>query len=293
MIALERHRQMTFLPPLSAEQECALNRSRLSGDMVARERMILSNLRLVWHLAKRYAWSGIGADDLFSSGTVGLIAAVDTYDHTRGRLAPHAHMHIRKEMLALIAAQRSLMHLPASVNYHALLIARAEAALGVELGRDPTEAEVAEATGLSVSRIRTIRQALGTVVSLDSSGEDSEDAPSLHESLADEDAETGHDVASASSRAEWLGRALAKLSAREQQVLRRHFGLDGRGGAPLAHVATELHISRERLRQIEVAALRKLRRHLQNGDTHQAELVGHGGWDQLLREAGLRLPEAA
>ncbi len=283
---------MTFLPPLSAEQECSLNDARRAGDAQAREHMILSNLRLVWHLAKRYAWSGIGTDDLFSSGILGLIAAVDTYDHDRGRLAPHARMHIRKEMLALIAAQRSLLHLPSSVNYHALLIARAEASLTGELGREPTELEIAQAAGLSLQRLRNVRQALGTIVSLDDPGEDNEDATSLHESLADESAETGEQAASSNSRSEWLSKALVKLSTREQKLLRRHYGLDGRGGLPLARVAAELSISRERLRQIEIAALRKLRQLLQTDGAHLDESLGHGGWDQLLREAGLRLAAA-
>lgn len=292
MIALEHHRQMTFLPPLAAEQESSLNDARRAGDDRAREQMILSNLRLVWHLAKRYAWSGIGADDLFSSGILGLIAAVDTYDHDRGRLAPHARMHIRKEMLALIAAQRSLLHLPSSVNYHALLIARAESALTGELGREPTDPEVARAAGLSLQRLRNVRQALGTIVSLDDPGEDNEDSASLHEALADESAETGEQAASTNSRSEWLSNALVKLSTREQKLLRRHYGLDGRGGLPLARVAAELSISRERLRQIELTALRKLRQLLQTDGAHLGESLGHGGWDQLLREAGLRLAAA-
>lgn len=284
---------MTFLPPLAAEQECALNMSRRSGDAQAREQMILSNLRLVWHLAKRYAWSGIGADDLFSSGILGLIAAVDSYDHDRGRLAPHARMHIRKEMLALIAAQRSLLHLPSSVNYQALLIARAESSLTGELGREPTEAEIAQAAGLSITRLRTVRQALGTIVSLDDTGdEDAEDGINLHEALADEDAASGDETASSSSRSEWLAKALLKLAPREQKLLQRHYGLDGRGGLPLAQVATELSISRERLRQIEIGALRKLRQLLQVNGAHLGESLGHTGWDNILREAGLRLHAA-
>ncbi len=292
MIALEHHRQMTFLPPLAAEQECSLNQARRAGDAQAREQLILSNLRLVWYLVKRYAWSGIGADDLFSSGIVGLIAAVDSFDHERGRLAPHARVHIRKEMLGLIAGQRSLLRLPSSVNYHALLIARAEASLAVELGRDASEIEVAQATGLSPNRLRTIRHALGAVVSLDDSGDDSEDGANLHEALADEDAEMGHEVASASSRVEWLTRALHRLSPREQALLRRHFGLDGRGGLPLSQVATEMNVSRERLRQIELSALRKLRSLLQADGAHVGESFGNNGWDQLLRDAGLRLAAA-
>ncbi len=292
MIALERHRQLTFAPPLAAEQEGALNQARLAGDAQARELMILSNLRLVWHLAKRYAWSGIPADDLFSSGVQGLIGAVDTYDHNRGRLAPHARMHIRKDMLMLIATQRSLLHLPSSVNYHALLITRAEAALSARLGREPVDEEIALECGLSVNRLRIVRRALGTIVSLDDSGEDGDEGANLHESLADEDAATADQTAAASSRWEWLAHALDRLSPREQKLLRRHFGLDGRGGLPLARVAEELCISRERLRQVEIAALRKLRHLLQADDAHLGESFGHGGWDQLLRDSGLRLQAA-
>jgi RNA polymerase sigma factor (sigma-70 family) len=293
VIALEHRRQMTFLPPLAAEQECTLNQARRAGDAQAREQLILSNLRLVRYLAKRYTWSGIGDDDLFSNGVLGLIAAVDSFDHERGRLAPHARMYIRKEMLDLIAAQRSLLRLPSSVNYHALLIVRAEAALSVELGREPSETEIAEAAGLSPNRLRTIRQALGTIVSLDDPGDDSEDGTNLHESLADEEAETGEETASANSRVEWLTQAMRKLGPREQRLLSRHFGLDGHGGLPLSQVAAEMNISRERLRQIELSALRKLRHFLQANDAHLGESLGHGGWDQLLRESGLRLEQAA
>ncbi len=292
VIALERHHQMTFLPPLTAEQECALNESRICGDSDAREHMILANLRLVWHLAKRYAWSGIDPEDLFSSGVLGLIAAVDSYDHDRGRLAPHARMHIRKEMLTLIAAQRSLIHLPTSVNYHALLIARAESELTAKFGREPTEQEVARAAGLSLNRLRTVRGALGTIVSLDDTGDDSEESLNLHEALADEDAEAGDQAASQNSRSEWLTKAMLRLSPREQALLRRHYGLDGRGGLPLARVAAELSISRERLRQIELGALRKLRHLLKVDNAHVDESLGHTGWDQILREAGLRLNAA-
>ena len=292
MIALERHRQLTFAPPLAAEQECALNQARAAGDAQARELMILSNLRLVWHLAKRYAWSGIPTDDLFSSGVQGLIGSIDTYDHERGRLAPHARMHIRKEMLMLIATQRSLLHLPSSVNYHALLITRAEASLSAKLGREPVDEEIALECGLSVARLRIVRRALGTIVSLDDSGEEGEDGDNLHESLADEDAASADKTASEASRWEWLAQAIARLSPREQKLLRRHFGLDGRGGLPLARVAEELCISRERLRQIEIAALRKLRHLLQADGAHLGESFGRGGWDQILRDSGLRLSAA-
>jgi RNA polymerase sigma factor (sigma-70 family) len=219
----------------------------------------------------------------------GLIAAIDSYDHDRGRLAPHARMHIRKEMLLLIAAQRSLLHLPSSVNYHALLITRAESTLAAKLGREPVDEEISAECGLSVHRLRIVRRALGTIVSLDDSGEDSEDGDNLHEALADKDAESADQTAAETSRWEWLTHALDRLSPREQKLIRRHFGLDGRGGLPLARVAEELCISRERLRQIEIAALRKLRHLLQTDDAHLSESFGHSGWDHLLREAGLRL----
>lgn len=292
VIALERHRQLTFAPPLSAEQECSLNQARIAGDAQGRELMILSNLRLVWHLAKRYAWSGIPSDDLFSSGVQGLIGAIDTYDHERGRLATHARMHIRKEMLTLIATQRSLLHLPSSVNYHALLITRAEASLSATLGREPHEEEIAKETGLSVKRLRVVRCALGTMVSLDDSGEDGEDGGSLHESLADGDAAPADVTASDTSRSEWLAHAVARLAPRERKLIYRHFGLDGRGGEPLAHVAQELGVSRERLRQIEISALRKLRHLLQADNAHLGESLGNGSWAHILRDCGLCLSAA-
>lgn len=291
VIAPERHRQLSLPPPLSAEQEIALNEARLAGDYSAREQLILSNLRLVLHLARRYAWSGISSDDLFSSGTQGLIAAVDDYDHTRGRLAPLARVHIRKEMLELIAAQRTLLRLPPSVNYHALLLTRAEARLTVSLGRDPTDTELAAESGLTVKRIETLRRALGAVVSLDDEG--SGDAESngigLHDVLADDGAAIADATAEDTSRAEWLGRAVSRLSPREQTLVRRHFGLDGQGGLSLAQLANEIGVSRERLRQIETGALRKLRRLLQADGAHEGEDLGANDWESMLREIGVRL----
>ena len=192
----------------------------------------------------------------------------------------------------LIATQRSLLHLPSSVNYHALLITRAEAALSARLGREPVDDEIAHECGLSVNRLRIVRRALGTIISLDDSGEDGEDGENLHEALADTDAESADQTASETSRWEWLAQALDRLSPREQKLIRRHFGLDGRGGLPLTRVADELCISRERLRQIEIAALRKLRHLLQTDNAHLGESFGHGGWDQLLRDSGLRLSAA-
>jgi len=289
VIALERRHQLSFPPPLTAEREVALNQTRLNGDATAREDLILSNLRLVWYFSRRYAWSGIPQDDLFSAGVQGLIAAIDTFDHARGRLAPHARVHIRKEMLELIAQQRSLLHVPSSVNYHALLITRAEVALTGRLGREPTDDELALESKLSVQRIRTVRQALGTMVSLDDSGDSDDEGLSLHEALADEAAEGADHSAALSSRAEWLTHALERLAPREQVLLRRHFGLDGLGGRPLAQLAGELSVSRERLRQIEISALRKLRRLLEIGGAHHGEALGSNGWDAILRDAGLRL----
>lgn len=291
MIAPERHRQLSLPPPLTAEQEIALNEARVAGDYAAREQLILCNLRLVLHLAKRYAWSGISPDDLFSSGAQGLVAAVDNYDHARGRLAPLARVHIRKEMLELIAEQRTLLRLPPSVNYHALLLARAETKLSVELGRDPSDAEIATESGLTVKRIHTLRQALGAVVSLDDSGSANgeSDGAELHDSLADEAAVQADETAEGTSRAEWLNRAVSRLSPREQTLLRRHFGLDGHGGLSLAQLAVEIGVSRERLRQIEACALRKLRRLLQADGAHEGEDLGPGDWEAMLREIGLQL----
>ena len=126
-------------------------------------------------------------------------------------------------------------------------------------------------------------------LTLDDSGDEGEDGDNLHESLADEDAASADVTASETSRWEWLTHALDRLSPREQKLIRRHFGLDGRGGQPLSHVADELCVSRERLRQIEISALRKLRHLLQTGDAHLGESFGHGGWDHILRDCGLRL----
>lgn len=261
MIAFTRGFSLDLPPPPAHLEEAALNRARLEGDFAAREQLILGHLRLVFFLARRYAWSTIAAEDLVSAGTEGLVRAVDCFDHSRGRLSVHAAIYIRKALLEHIAAHRTVMRLPSSANRAAHLLARTESTLAVRLGRAPTEAELAAETGLSARLIARLRAALGTIVSLDVGSDSAEidrERP-LHETLADEEAVAAPEEAERASRTECLNRAMARLSLRERVVVERHFGLDGHGGISLAALAPEFGLSAERVRQILAGALNKLR----------------------------------
>ena len=253
-------REIGHAPLLTPEQETALARRVADGDHAAADAMAEANLRLVVSIARRYANRGLPLEDLISEGNIGLLRAVEKYDWQRGyRFSTYAVWWIRQAMNRAIAEQSRPIRLPVHVGEALARRARTVNALTVELGRDPTPMEIDAATGFDAASLDAAMATTQVVLSLDMAvGEDGEDR--LGNVLPDEAAITPEDrvVGRIATRETWRIMEEA-LNARERRALVLRFGLDGAAPVTLDEVGYALGVTRERARQIEVTALRKLR----------------------------------
>jgi len=242
-------------PLLSAAEEVRLAKRIERGDRAARDRLITSNLRLVVYVAKRFRGSGVQLVDLVQEGTLGLIRAVDGFDWRRGcRFSTYATWWIRQAVQRGIQRAGPTIRLPANVVHELRELRSVELRLLVQLQRQPSEEEVAAAAGVSLPRLRELRHlGSGQTVSLDDeSGESGTLVDTIPSATALDD-----EVARRTLAAQ-VRRALRRLPAEERAVIRLRFGLDGRPGQPISAVASDLGVSRDRVRKLERAALRRL-----------------------------------
>jgi RNA polymerase primary sigma factor len=224
----------------------------------ARRTFVQANLRLVVSVARRYEGSGLALLDLVQEGNLGLMRAVDRFDHRKGfKFSTYATWWIRQAIGRAIADSSRTIRVPAHVREQYGLIDQATARLAERFDRAPTDEEVAADCGLSVERVTLVRRHRRPLVSLAAPvGEDGDTV--LADLLADDEAESPFDAAATALEREALETQLARLNPREQIVLRARFGLDARART-LAELGEELDITRERVRQIEAKALGKLR----------------------------------
>jgi RNA polymerase primary sigma factor len=250
-------REVRRYPLLTAEEERELAKRVEAGDLEAKERMVNSNLRLVISIARRYQNQNLSLLDLIQEGTLGLIRAVEKFDWRRGfKFSTYATLWIQQAIQRGMANQARVIRLPVHVVEHQQRISRAERQLLTRLGREPTDAELAEAARLPEPRIAQVRELPRAVTSLDRPiGEDGD--ATLGDLVAGEEVEPLADL-EVSLRSELLERALEALPERDALVLRRRYGLGDGDPQTLASVGAELGISPERVRQIERDALRRL-----------------------------------
>ena len=253
-------REIGRVPMITHEREIELAKRIEMGDREAMKQFILANLRLVVSIAKRYVGRGLTLLDLIQEGNIGLIRAVQRYDWRRGhRFSTHATWWIRQAISRAVADKGRTIRLPVYVNTALNRIRRERQRLLQELGREPTEQELADATGLDPLRMIELQSAPGAPVSLELPvGEDEEQE--LGDVLADTESASPEDVATTQTLKDEVQRVLESvLTPRERLVLQLRFGLGNGQAHPLEQVGRELGITRERVRQIEAGALAKLR----------------------------------
>jgi RNA polymerase primary sigma factor len=246
---------------LTAADEVALAKQVERGDAEAKERMINSNLRLVISIAKRYQGHDLPLLDLIQEGVIGLNRAVEKFDWRRGfKFSTYATWWIRQACQRALSGQSATIRVPTHVNERRAKISRAGRRLQIELGREATREELAEATGLQLKHVEEALDAAEAPVSLNQAI-GSEDDSELGDLFSDPSAGDPADEAVESVQRQEVRRALAALPERERRVLELRFGLDGEP-ASLEAIGQTLGLSRERIRQLEDAAFVRLAENL-------------------------------
>jgi len=251
-------KEISGIPLLTREQEIDLARRIAAGDETAKQRLIESNLRLVVQVARRYLNRGLALGDLIEEGNLGLMRAVERFDGERGvRFSTYATWWIRQAVSRALANQARIVRLPVHVQILLARYIREQQRLTQELGRAPSTAEVAQAMGTTEDKVAELEELRQPPLSLDapSGGE----TRRLSEVIADASADPAAVLTRLFRERADLVAVLDDLAPNERTVLRRRFGLEGDEPETLETIGQRLQLSRERVRQIESAGLRKLR----------------------------------
>ncbi len=247
------------VPLLSKEEERDLAEKMTNGDQRAKERLSEANLRLVVSIAKRYVGRGMQFLDLIQEGNLGLMKAVEKFDHTKGfKFSTYATWWIRQAITRAIADQARTIRIPVHMVETINKQMRVSRQLLQIYGREPTPEEIASAMGTTEERVREIQKIAQDPVSLETPIGEEEDSH-LGDFIEDYNATSPSDMAETNMLKEHLVQVLSTLTPREEKVLRLRYGIDDSHPRTLEEVGKEFNVTRERIRQIEAKALRKLR----------------------------------
>jgi RNA polymerase primary sigma factor len=260
--------QMARVPLLTADEEKRLARIVRNGtpeeQATARQKLVESNLRLVVYIARRYAGrAALPLLDIVQEGNIGLMRAVDRFDPERGhRLSTYATWWIRQSINRAISAQARSIRLPAHLSDAIQKLYRLQRELAQNLGREPSRQELADASNMTVTQVDEALRAVAEPLSLETPVSD-EDNTELGEFVSDPEADTPITALSRSELRTEISQTLSTLSERERAIIEQRFGIgeyESSGPRTLEDIATRMQLSRERVRQLEVRALRKMRR---------------------------------
>jgi len=256
-------REIGQTPLLTLNEETHLAKRIRKGDRKAREHMIKANLRLVVKIARDYEGYGLPLLDLINEGNIGLMKGVERFDPRKGaKLSTYAAWWIKQSIKRALANQSKTIRLPVHVVDKLFHLRRAAAKLEDVLGREPTDEELAEELGYPVNRIKQWRSAAIRPTSLEAPLGDDEDSR-VAEVVKDENADTPYELLEEKANTHMVRSMVETLDMREREILRQRFGLDGDDKKTLEEIGEQFGVTRERIRQIEELALRKLRKKIE------------------------------
>ncbi len=252
-------KEIGSIPLLTQEQEQDLAKRKYEGDADAGKKLVEANLRLVVSIAKRYTGRGMSFLDLVQEGNIGLMKAVEKFDYTKGyRLSTYATWWVKQSVTRALADQSRTIRLPVHMVEAVNRIRKAQRTLAVKLGREPSNEEIGKEVGMSEKRVTELMQSSGDTVSLETPVGD-EDGSNLGDFVADDSNASTEEKAESVFLREEIEQMLQGLNPREREVIILRFGLESGHPMTLEEVGKRFKVTRERIRQIETAALRKLR----------------------------------